>query len=427
MQVTSGCTIYRLFVWILLEAGLETDDCDTALKLTPDRERTTVLRFQRIEDEPPAEAEVTLKPESEAWRVTVMVRTNARWLAERFEALLTSYAATPGGGYRDQSIIEERRRQDAAAPASALTLRGLPPITADGRARGLDEATARVLIEVYETNPSVDARREVLFALQAPKTARPLKRMLAAWLMEQFARFDGRRHRSEIGCALMDLAGPQDADRLVALVEDPRLGQSRDVLLLVLAVLKAPRAASVLGRQLEGPLRLAALQGLKKLGKAACDQACAVEPLLADKDPEVRRAARSTLKRISPEVGVGGRPKTSHVVSATMAAPNGFADWSTNLDLDDLADAIVVLGSPLDAGLGPVEASEVIAVVDGMKIDQTRLFRFPVTAGDTHAEVFLKVYLDDEESPDLYVFAAPNVLNRMLTAWQTSRFHEPVA
>ena len=59
MQVTSGCTIYRLFVWILLEAGLETDDCDTALKLTPDRERTTVLRFQRIEDEPPAEAEVT--------------------------------------------------------------------------------------------------------------------------------------------------------------------------------------------------------------------------------------------------------------------------------------------------------------------------------------------------------------------------------
>ncbi len=420
MHVASGHIARRVLTWVLLESGL--DPGSAARDFVDQQPATHRLSFQRLADEEPAEAAVTFTPQCEPWQVGVTVRTEASWLAERMETLLASYAATGGGSYRDEAVHREQRRHDGEALDRALAANGLPPIAADRRARRIDPATARVLKEVYERNHGHDARLAVLFALQAPKTPKPVKRELAAWLIERFPLFEHRRLRGEIGGALVDLAGVDDVDRLVALIDDERLGPWRGVLLSALLATKTPAAASVLVRHLQGPLRLEALAGLQKLGRAASDHAPAVASLLGDADAEVRRSARRTLRALVPDAADLERGRD--LATSKRAPPEGYEEWSTNLDLGDLNDALRTLGSHLDSGLGEPVANAIVAVAERLRVDQSRRFELKVTIRGVATDVFLTLVLDDVDSLAFYIFAPPPVLEQMQAAWKGSHFDE---
>jgi hypothetical protein len=117
-------------------------------------------------------------------------------------------------------------------------------------------------------------------------------------------------------------------------------------------------------------------------------------------------------------------PAPVHVVKGKSRPPGTFVEWSVNLDVDDLADALVVLGSTVDTGLGALEVAEVIAVVESLRIDQTRTFKFPVSVVGRASEVWVGVFMDDVDAPDLYVHAEAELAKRMEAAWGKSRFAE---
>jgi hypothetical protein len=407
----------------MLEAGLDPQQLGEAHALRG-RSMTRVLgsfTFQSAESDPVVEAVISLTPGDSAKLVKIEVEAGASRLIERFRALLGTYAANPDGEtYRDQRAVEERAGQAWKALDRALEAAGAAPIPEDRRGRSLDAPTAQVLMQVYETNPGFRARDRVLFALQSPKTGRPVKNRLATWLVEQFPRFENRRHRGQIACALLDLAGPVQADGLAALIGEAGLGASRALLLEVLGKTKAPSAPRVLAGQLGGPLKIGALRGLRHLGAKAVEHAVAVQELLHDSQPEARRLARQALQRMG--IDVEPPPAPVHLVKGKARPPGTLVEWSVNLDLDDLADALGVVGSTVDTGLGAQEVAEVTAIVESLRPDQTRTFKFPVSRAGRDSEVWVEVFMDDVNAPDLYVYAEADLAKRLTAAWGKSRF-----
>jgi hypothetical protein len=375
--------------------------------------------FQASEDVPAAPAEVTLAREERPFLVRMSVATEARWLVDLLETLLAAYAATPGGAYRDEDRIAAEDMAESSSLERALASARLPPLVGDCRRRRIDEATARVIVDVFESHPSHRSRHAVLLAMQAPKTPMRVKRMLASWLLEQFPKFENRRHRGQMSIVLDDFVSAPHADRVASMIADERLGSSRGYLLSVLAKTKAPDRAAVIASYLQGPLVRPALLALKMLGAAAQSHGESVEALTASRDPEVRRLAKATLKRIVPSPRRVAKPQ--HLVGGASRPPDSHVEWSTNLELDELAPAICALGRALDAGLGPAEAAEVEGVAENMKLDQTKHFRFPVAYQGAAAEIWLAVFLDDVDSPDLYIHAPRPIVERMAVLWSASK------
>jgi len=67
----------------------------------------------------------------------------------------------------------------------------------------------------------------------------------------------------------------------------------------------------------------------------------------------------------------------------------------------------------VESGFTRTEVAEISGVVDGMKHNQTRTFRFPVSANKNASELWVAVFMDDIESPDLYIFATPEIIHRL--------------
>jgi hypothetical protein len=75
------------------------------------------------------------------------------------------------------------------------------------------------------------------------------------------------------------------------------------------------------------------------------------------------------------------------------------------------------LAKCIKSGFGPHEIAEVAGVVDEMKNEQTKAFRFSISVDGKKSEVWLVVFMDDIDSPDLEIHSSPELiwkLNEML-------------
>jgi hypothetical protein len=416
----------RLVTWVLLESGLDPQESGRFFDMQHPRRPSNgpvsgSYRFALSESSEES-CSVSLSTRSPTDKVIhVCVEVASHDLASRLRSLFEQYEATVDGeSYRDFAAISAAQAADARRVEQALTAARLTPPSADRRQRRLDEQTARVLMEVFAVGGH-RARSAVLFKLQAPRTPRPVKSALGDWLIREFPKFENRRLRGEIGAALIDLVRPEHGERLVALMADERLRSSRSALCLPLAMSKCPSAGEVLSELLGGELRLAALHGLAKLGKAAAAEASAVEQFVQHPDPAVRRIAEKVLVRMGAVAP--NPPEPAHLVKdKSEGPPVRDREWSVNLDSVELEEALGVIGSAFDEGFGQPEIAEVVAVADRMMVDQVRQFRFPVRIGNTRSDVWIGLFMDDEEAPDLYVYAEPDVLGRVDAAWRRSRF-----
>ena len=86
--------------------------------------------------------------------------------------------------------------------------------------------------------------------------------------------------------------------------------------------------------------------------------------------------------------------------------PKGLEELPTTLDIEELDK----LARCIDRGFGKREIAEVTGVVDEMKVDQTRAFRFPVTTKAGKGEVWLLIFMDDIDDPDVAVYAGPDII-----------------
>lgn len=232
---------------------------------------------------------------------------------------------------------------------------------------------------------------------------------VAPWLVNLFANESDPGERSEISCRIDDLAVPQIADDLIRLLQDRRYGPSRGLLCLALAKTRDPRAAGIIASVLDddGVTRWA-LEALGKLRAGA--HAESVRRFLRHRDASVRREAKRTLKKLGFPVETP--PPPAHLVKNRRSMPKSLGEWSTNLGIEEFSPTLEELSRCIDRGFGRQEIAEVAGVVDEMKPDQTRIFRFPVIANEENREVWLEIFLDDIDSPDLGVYAAPEIIRK---------------
>ena len=136
---------------------------------------------------------------------------------------------------------------------------------------------------------------------------------------------------------------------------------------------------------------------------------CRESKLWAHSGPRRTRADFDPSRKALNKLGVSGAPKPVHLLRQPKIPPS-LATWSLALDMNDLEPALTRLASCVEHGFGLSEIAEVIGTVEMVKPEEARAFRFPVTAGGASTDLWLDVFLDDVDSPDLAVYSSPAVV-----------------
>ena len=253
-------------------------------------------------------------------------------------------------------------------------------------------------------------RRDNIHCLFTPRTVPKADHgFVAAWLLKQFE--TDWKTDDEVGTRIWDLAVPEIADDLIRVIGDERYSHHRGPLLLALAKTKDARAADVIASVLEQEgLTRCALEALAKL-RGAARHGAKIQLYLRHPDADVRREAKKTLKKLGFPLEFP--PSPVHLVTGGRVIPKGMKEWSQNLDMDELRPTLERLSKCVDGGFGASDVAEVIAVAEEMKPNQTRSFRFPVVAGGKKTALWLVVFMDDVDAPDLRVHADAGVVRKL--------------
>ncbi len=231
----------------------------------------------------------------------------------------------------------------------------------------------------------------------------------ARWLIAEFERPEAD---NQLGVWIWELAMPGVAGDLIRLIEDRRYGEDRGCLCLALAKTRDKRAARVIAAAL--PEKGVTRWAIEALGMLkAKEHAAAVRAFLQDGNADVRREAKKTLKKMG--LPVEKPPAPAHLVKNRRTLPKGLAEWSANLDAEQVEPILEKLGGCVE-GFGNAEKAEVIAVMDDMAPDQTRAFQFPVRHQGKAGDVWIVIFMDDAESPDLAVHADP----ALIAEWEST-------
>ena len=229
------------------------------------------------------------------------------------------------------------------------------------------------------------------------------------WLIKQFIENPDPFERDQISLRIWENTVPKIADELIELLENRKFGSTRSALCMALAKTKHPRAADVIASVTqEDGMAWAALQGLRKLN--AKQHVESVRKCLRHPDSDVKREAKKTLAKFGFPVETP--PLPVHLVKKRSLLPKGLEEWSQNLDFDDLEPLLKKLVNCIDSGFKHTEIAEVTAVAENMKPDQTRAFCFPITFDRKPQELWLVIFMDDIDSPDLQVHACKGLIER---------------
>ena len=244
---------------------------------------------------------------------------------------------------------------------------------------------------------------------QIPKEDRAF---VAHWLVKRFATERDPYTRDDVSTVFLnhrDLVLRELADDVIPLIQNPRYGVSRSGMILLLAKTKHPRAAEVIASVMdEDRMAWSALNSLSQLKAKQYEPQ--IRKYLRHADSEIRLGAKRALKKMGCLVETA--PPQVHLVKNRKLLPKGLEEWSTNLDMGDLNPTLEKLAECVDAGFGRMEIAEVVGVAEETRHDQTRAFRFPVTAQGQGSELWVVVFMDDIDSPDLYVFARPEIIHK---------------
>jgi hypothetical protein len=136
-----------------------------------------------------------------------------------------------------------------------------------------------------------------------------------------------------------------------------------------------------------------------------------IRKFLRRADRDVCREAKKLLKKLGKPIDTP--PPPVHLVKNWRFLPKGLDEWSRNLDMDDLLPTLRKVSKCVEQGFGNKEIQEVIAVAEEIKPDQTKAFRFPITAGRDKAELWLVIFMDDIDAPDLEVHSSSAIIRKL--------------
>ncbi len=253
-------------------------------------------------------------------------------------------------------------------------------------------------------------RRDDIYSLftdnWVPKSERVF---VAQWLIKRFEQdyiWD-----DQLGMRIWDNSVPAVVEDLIRLLENRKYDHHRGPLCPALAKTKHPRAADVIASVMDEKwMSFFALEGLRRLPDAK-QHVEKIKRLLRDSDGEIRRAAKKVLKKLGFEVEPA--PPPVHLISGKGKIPKGLEEWSTNLDMDDLRPTLERLSKSIDRGFGEKDIGEVCGVAEEMHHDQTKALRFDISAGGQKADLFVVLFMDDIDSPDLAIHSTPQVIRKL--------------
>lgn len=256
----------------------------------------------------------------------------------------------------------------------------------------------------------------VLFQFTKSVIPKQDSRFVATWMAKRYLVEKDPNVHCDLSAVLYNCKGlaiPEIADDVIQLIKNPRYGVSRCMLCEVLRKTKDARAADVLASALDDDE--VACSALESLGKMhAVQYVDRIRKFLRHPKPDVRREAKRALKKLGFPVEVP--PPPIHQVKNQKLIPKNLEEWSANLDIEDLNPVLENLSQCIDNGFGKTEVAEVSGVVDGMKHNQTKAFLFPITALGSESELWLAVFMDDIDSPDLFVHGKPELIQKFGSA-----------
>ena len=262
-----------------------------------------------------------------------------------------------------------------------------------------------------ETEPGFRGDVCWLFTREAvPKTEQV---RVAKWLVNHLAQTKdgGGRIQEQL---LNHLAVPEIADDLIRLLTDRNFKGRGGFLLEVLARTKDRRVLDVAAALLDEDTiterdNYLANTALAIIGRRKATQHIErVRKFLKHRNPEIRRDAKKSMRLLGQPVEIP--PPPIHLVKSRRFLPKGLKEWSSNLDLEGLEPTLQALSKCVERGFGAKEIAEVSAVVEEMKHDQTKAFCFEVAAHKLTQEVWLVIFMDDIDSPDLEVHAGARLI-----------------
>jgi hypothetical protein len=241
-----------------------------------------------------------------------------------------------------------------------------------------------------------------------PVIAKTDKAFVGRWMLKIFTKY--LFERGDISVNLDKLAVPEIADDLIQLIKDRRYdGFNRGALCEALVKTKDSRATEVVASVLneDGVTRWA----LECLGKLhAREHIEAIRKFVRHSNSEIRREAKKTLKKLGFPVETP--PPPIHLMKNRRALPKNLEEWSVGLDIEDLKPTLEKLAQCVEEGFGTKEIAEVIGIADEMKHNQTKSFCFPIIAKERETELWLIIFMDDIDSPDLAVHANSEVIQK---------------
>ena len=233
---------------------------------------------------------------------------------------------------------------------------------------------------------------------------------VARWLFDRLAveKCPGTRNNIEtVFLNNRDLTVRELAEEAARLIKNPRLGVSRSAMSYYLTKLKHPQAAELIASVMDGENM--AWSSLRCIGDLKAKQyEPHVRKYLRDPDSEIRLEAKRALKKMGCDVGKA--PPPIHLVKGKKSMPKGLEEWSANLDFETLEPVLKSLAGCVHDGFGSQEVAEILGVAEETKPEQTKAFRFVVNGGMN--ELWVAVFMDDINSPDLYVHGHPGLIKK---------------
>ncbi len=290
-------------------------------------------------------------------------------------------------------------------------------VSSEGFFRGkavLNRGAIEALMRLYDETERF-RKRELANLFSQGRVARGDKAFVAPWLIKAYEVENG--WDGDLALRIDEMAVPKIADDLIRLIENRRFGPTRGPLCSALAKTRDRRAADVIVTVIdEEHMAGWCLDALGRL--RATEHLRTVRRFVHDPEPYVRRQAKRTLKKLGFPLETP--PPPVHVVKGRSRPPLDATEWGVSLDIEDVVPTLEKLAACVEQGFGPTEVAEVAGVVDEMRLDQTKWFRFTVVAGGEATEMWVSVFLDDVSSPDLDVFATPAIVEPFSSAVMAS-------
>ncbi len=396
-------------MWALRAAGLVSDEYHKLLWRVFDKKASlpSQVACRYIFSETPIEARITLKQLGPPV-TSLKIELDDADVAKKIHAKLAHYSVENRG-----LLVAERERAALWARVNEILIAGGTSVDQVNRNGAmLNRSTLQSLMHLAE---EVEHPRqgEIIWIFLKPVIAKADREFVAQWLVKFFAAERDPSERAQIGVNLDKFAVPGLADDLIRLLLDSRYGYSRAGLCGALVKTKDARAADVIASVIDEPeLTRWALAALGKL--KATNHVEAARKFLEHPDADVRREAKKTMKKLGFPVETP--PSPVHLVKRWRSVPKDLEEWSTNLDFDDLTSILEALAKSVESGFAPREIAEVLAVVEELEHDETKAFCFPITEAGQKCELWLVVFMDDIDSPNLEIHGSPELILKLKEA-----------